>query len=459
MARRRRNRSNFTGEPNGLNPGDDVGNRINQKAQAYVPDDIGNRADDNQENKKLADDVGNRIDAMPTHELSGALSFLYEGGKKGRRKPKGVTQVRVGRYVAGGVNPLVVSDQPRAQKAQEAARLSHQQSSGDGEGDEGRNKKRKRRRREGADNGADTGGLNEKRAARFFDFEEDDRYAYQLKSSPDSKRVAALSTVENVLLFSNRLATCTGTLLEDGDRPKILISIDEQGVGDRIDTAKLSSKAGEPLFALGNAALMSLNYLVNKVVNRYPDDRIRLAILPKDDAKHYLNALKEHQKLRKESSGPTANGESKKNGVGQSDAEQASPVIEDTPAEGAPMGASVDSGDDSPITPSKAGTVKKATAKKTTAKKSAAKKTATKKTPVKKATTKKTATKKTATKKVTAKKAVTKKVVTKKTTTKKVATKKTATKKTATKKTATKKATTKKATAKKTTAKKASTRK
>ena len=92
---------------------------------------------------------------------------------------------------------------------------------------------------------------------------------------------------------------CIRDRLEDGDRPKVLISIDEKGVADQVEKNQLSPRAGEPLFALGNAALMSLNYLVNKVVNRYPDDRIRLAILPKMDAEQYLNALKAHQKLRK----------------------------------------------------------------------------------------------------------------------------------------------------------------
>ena len=40
---RRRNKNRFTGEPNGLQPGDDVGNRRPKKVVQVVPDDIGNR--------------------------------------------------------------------------------------------------------------------------------------------------------------------------------------------------------------------------------------------------------------------------------------------------------------------------------------------------------------------------------------------------------------------------------
>jgi hypothetical protein len=47
---------------------------------------------------------------------------------------------------------------------------------------------------------------------------------------------------------------------------------------------------------MGNAALLSLNYLANKVVNRYPDDRIRLAVLPAADERLYLESLEEHQR-------------------------------------------------------------------------------------------------------------------------------------------------------------------
>ena len=45
-----------------------------------------------------------------------------------------------------------------------------------------------------------------------------------------------------------------------------------------------------------------------EIVNRYPDDRIRLAILPKADAHLYLDALKAHQKARADSDStpPTA---------------------------------------------------------------------------------------------------------------------------------------------------------
>jgi hypothetical protein len=487
MARRRRNRSSFIGEPNGLNPGDDVGNRINQRAKATVPDDIGNRIEDDKSLIVAADDIGNRIDQMPTHDLSGVLSFFDDGRKNRRRKPKGSVAIRVGRYLAGGVNPLVATDQPRAQKAQEAARHSNAHPQRDSDTEDGRGKQRKRKRRDAAESGhgADSNDLNERRAQRFFDFEEDDQFEYLLKTAPEEKRIAALTTVEDVVRLSNRKAKCTSTLLDDGNRPKILVTIEETGVGDDVPADQLANNADKPLFALGNAALMSLNYIVNKIVNRYPDDRIRLAILPKSDEASYLSALAAHQQARQlpESSDPASarkeksgrsgasgskrsrgrRGEKEKDRAGQSESgsttassnkESASALPQanassKTNAEQETQSTDSASVQNAPEDMVEQAPAKKVPAKKTATKKAATKKTATKKTATKKTATKKTATKKTATKKTATKKTATKKTATKKTATKKTATKKTATKKTATKKTATKKTATKKAAAKK----------
>ena len=84
---------------------------------------------------------------------------------------------------------------------------------------------------------------------------------------------------------------------EDGDKPKLLVTIEEKGPHARVD--RLGEGASEPLFVMGNGALLSLNYLANKVVNRYPDDRIRLAVLPSSDEPLYLESLDEHQKRKR----------------------------------------------------------------------------------------------------------------------------------------------------------------
>ena len=97
----------FTGEANGLQPGDDVGNRKSFKPVIVPPEDIGNRRDPDEEDEVPYDDVGNRIEANPTHEVSGIL--LDMDPKKRKRRAKGTQTIteRVGRYIVGGVNPLI----------------------------------------------------------------------------------------------------------------------------------------------------------------------------------------------------------------------------------------------------------------------------------------------------------------------------------------------------------------
>jgi hypothetical protein len=325
-----------TGEPNGLQPGDDIGNRKSFKVVPVPPDDIGNRKDPEEAEWIPEDSIGNRIDAAPTHELSGILLEL--DGKRRRRRPKGVAAPeRVGRYFVGGVNPLIATNIPRpfpgksldeslpggapapfsddaeqrAEHGQNGQPRDWAEGSGEGapidgeagfEGGEGEGGGRRRRRRgRGRDqvDGVAAQEVSERRAQRFFDFEEDDRFDYTLKTSAEQKRKDAEDAVRSIVVESGRDATVLARLIEDGSRPKVLVTIDERGPASSLPPERRAPNANEPLFVMGNAALMSLNYLVNKIVNRYPDDRIRLAILPAADERLYVDALAEHQKLRR----------------------------------------------------------------------------------------------------------------------------------------------------------------
>jgi hypothetical protein len=312
-----------TGEPNGLQPGDDVGNRRSFKPVQLPPEDLGNRKDPDEEEWVPEDAVGNRIDAAPTHELSGILLEL--DGKRRRRRPKGVAAPeRVGRYFVGGVNPLIATNIPRPfpgksldeslngggqqlpAESREGPRERADVDGGEGGEHEGeaaegeRTGRRRRRRGRGREqvDGVAAQEVSERRAQRFFDFEEDDRFDYTLKSDPEQKRKDAEGAVRSIVTESGRDATVLARLIEDGDRPKILVTIDERGPSPSLPPERRGQNAQEPLFVMGNAALMSLNYLVNKIVNRYPDDRIRLAILPAMGEKLYLEALADHQKIR-----------------------------------------------------------------------------------------------------------------------------------------------------------------
>lgn len=294
---RRRSRGAFYGEPNGLQPGDDIGNRRSFKQIQVPPDDIGNRREPDEQIYIPSDDIGNRIDLPPTHEISGVL--LEVDGRR-RRKKQGVTLVRVGKYFMGGVNPLVSGTEPQRppeEKREESEPNGIAALDDDGTGTK---KRRRRRRRDGREqvDGQAAQEVSERRAQRFFDFEEDDRFAYVLKSDPAEKVRDAETCVREVLERAGRDAVVKARLIEDRDRPKVLITIDERGAKRDLPKERRAENAEEPLFVLGNAALMSLNYLVNKIVNRYPDDRIRLAILPKADEALYLESLEQHIKAR-----------------------------------------------------------------------------------------------------------------------------------------------------------------
>ena len=488
MASRYRRKKRGTGEPNGLQPGDDVGNRVKKDAQAQLPpDDIGNRRGKGSDDALPPDDIGNRVDASPTHDLNGVLSDL--GGRRKKKRSGGPLQ-RNGRYFVGGVNPLVSDVTFRANQAldiqderfaAEKQRLKEERAQNpdalDDEEGTGRKRRRRRRRdgRESVDGSAAT-EVNARRAQRFFDFVEDDRFDYTLKSPAEEKRAAAEACVKAVVEGAGRDALVKALLIEDGTRPKVLVTIKENGPAASLPKERRSETADQPLFVLGNAALMSLNYLANKIVNRYPSDRIRLTILPASDSKVYLESLVAHMKARAASSqgaeqtAPEAAPEPAVEAAPEPAVEAApepaveaapEPAVEAAPEPAVEAAPEPSAEEDAPLEPAveealnsgaaaEADPTKKATKKATTTKKAAAKKTTT----TKKAAAKKTTT----TKKAAAKKATTtKKAAAKKaTTTKKAAAKKTTTKKAAAKKTTT----TKKAAAKKTTtAKKAAAKK
>ncbi len=355
-----------TGEPNGLQPGDDVGNRRSFKPVQIPPEDLGNRKDPDEAEWIPDEDCGNRIDAAPTHALSGVLLDL--DGRRRRRRPKGVSAPeRVGRYFVGGVNPLIASNVPRAfpgktleesMNGSSDVRVADTGGGGpgdDGSGDgldEGGGGRRRRRRGRGRDHvdGVAAQEVSERRAQRFFDFEEDDRFDYTLKTTAEQKRKDAEDAVRNVVVEAGRDATVAARLIEDGDKPKVLVTIDERGPAPSLPPQRRSENAQEPLFVMGNAALMSLNYLANKIVNRFPDDRIRLAILPAADQKLYLDALEEHRRTRRPKNGATAAplpaapaGRPTENAreAAALDADNApAPVVTDEPAEEPPLNAS-----------------------------------------------------------------------------------------------------------------------
>ncbi len=415
----RRKRTIYSGKPNGIQPGDAVGNRKPKAELHVVPDDIGNRRNPNEEEKIPPDDIGNRVAANPTHDLSGLLpGAMQEKAPLKRRRVSNTPYQKVGRYLAGGVNPIVSSDANRSRLAQNAD-------------DELRRNARLFDPNYGQEDS------EERRLPKYFNLVDDDRYRFKLKSTPEEKLEAAETLIQNILRLGERPAKVKGHCIEDGSRPKLLITIDEDLKSSPAKEEGEGETQSLKTFSLGNMALMSLNYVVNKVINDSQDDRIRLIVLPKEDEAHYRSVLEAHQQNRPEEMLETSQPEEASTQTVEhaETASKLSAMSESTrKLESEPNGASSD--DTISIDEFKN--------EKTPEKKAATKKVATKKVAKKKVATKKVATKKVATKKVAKKKVAKKKVAKKKVAKKKVAKKKAATKKAATKKATTKKATTKK---------------
>lgn len=88
---------------------------------------------------------------------------------------------------------------------------------------------------------------------------------YVLKSDPEEKRAAAERVCGEIVRLCQRQAEVKAELVEESGQPKVVVVVTEQG-------------DDSPLFTRNSAALSALNFLTNKVVNRFPDDRIRLVV-------------------------------------------------------------------------------------------------------------------------------------------------------------------------------------
>ncbi len=283
------------GNSNGLHPGDDVGNRRSFKEIMVPADDIGNRIDFGKRLDLVRDDIGNSIDLAPTHLLNS--SMVGTDGKTRRRKEDMINTIRVGRYIVGGVNPVVAggnhfaSHQNTVHEGPESYHSGGSEASSDEQNFQN-SKRHKKHKNEFRGNDSGTLGESaERRLKRLFDFDEDDRFEYVLSSDPEQKRLAAEGTVKSILEKSGRLAEVRSVLLKNDSRLCVLVVMDEQGLHPRISSGNRSENADKPLFVRGSVELTALNFIVNKIVNRYPNDRIRLAVLPKIDEEEYLKSF------------------------------------------------------------------------------------------------------------------------------------------------------------------------
>jgi hypothetical protein len=285
---------------------DSVGNRKGpQDMERHLPEDIGNRKHAEDLPHDLSEDYGNRLDGP----VPGSRGYLR--GKVGRKlgkRPGPYKEMEilyaaqgegVPRWLRPGFRLLPSGEMAAVQPTGELKPLglmahgervvpAPERHGGDGgapprddaadgpdghgddaEGADGKRKRRRRRKRKGEGSVATEGAPASTQApAQPTGFEEDDEsFRYTLKSDPEVKREAALKAVEEVLRNAGRAAAkASARVVQEPSGPRVVVEVDD--------------KAGDgPLFPRGSAALLALTFLVNKIINRFPDDRIRLSVL------------------------------------------------------------------------------------------------------------------------------------------------------------------------------------
>ncbi|MBH1988414.1 MAG: hypothetical protein I8H75_00660 [Myxococcaceae bacterium] len=208
----------------GLNPSDSVGNRRPQKEMTFPNEDIGNQRENPKDFDVLHDQLGNSVDLAPTHQLSG-LTY--------RKKSEQAPWVRMGRYIVGGVNPVVAGLAHLIPDPQKPAESSEAAPNPNGD----------------------------KRLRRLFELDDDDRVEFTLTSTPEDKCAQAKAVVESIFQNAKAEAFVEANLELSDSKPSVQVFV------------------RHPAFKTGELPLATLNFLTHKIVNRLPSDRIRLTVL------------------------------------------------------------------------------------------------------------------------------------------------------------------------------------
>ena len=207
----------------GLDSGDGVGNRKSQKETQIPHDAIGNYTGPEERAHEIPDNLGNSIDSAPTHQLNSAY----------RKKSEQAPHQRMGRYIIGGVNPVVAGLShliPAEAPAQQAEKPGDKQDK------------------------------NDKRLKRLFDFDDEGSAEFTLTSTPEEKRAQTELALKTIFEAAESTADIAVTLDSSNDKP--------------IVSATLKSA----LFKPEELPTAALGFLVNKIVNKMPNDRIRLTL-------------------------------------------------------------------------------------------------------------------------------------------------------------------------------------
>ncbi|MBL4819096.1 MAG: hypothetical protein JKY15_07730 [Deltaproteobacteria bacterium] len=205
----------------GLNRGDSVGNRRSHKEIRVPHDGIGNRLASSGPTHNTPDDIGNSIHTAPTHLQTNV----------GRKKGGKANHQRMGRYIIGGVNPVVAGLSHLVPEHEESEKSEQKGSSAQAD----------------------------KRLRRLLELD-DDRIEYTLTSTPEEKRCQAEQTLKDIFALANAEVELDVKLDSVQDKPVV------------------QAKVKSPLFKSGDLPVIALNFLTNKIVNRQATDRIRLSV-------------------------------------------------------------------------------------------------------------------------------------------------------------------------------------
>lgn len=222
-----------------------------------IDDNSGNKVIASKNNKTLPDNIGNRIESAPTHVSGRFFNASYkESGKR-----KNHILISSSGYLIGGVNPLVAGDSSLALNNSECANSNRLLF---------KNKK-----------------IRENKKNDMFDFfKNENKTEYSLKSNPEEKRRIAICAANSILRKIGYDASVIVKILKNkNDQPSLLL-LTESSSPDK-------ENEFENFLKKDNAFFASFSFIINKIVNRHPDDRIPLAIILNKDEELYMTKLQE----------------------------------------------------------------------------------------------------------------------------------------------------------------------
>lgn len=271
--RKPRARNFSLSESDGLQAGDAIGNRQKFSETRINADDIGNRLSAADLNSEVRDDIGNSIGIGPTHQQSGVLASFE--GRNRRRRDNVAVETRGSNYAVGGVNPLVSGNQ---------ALLSMYLGANDEESEEETISPIRPtvRVRSNSDlqegkvtnrNLEKSGDSSDRWLRRLLEFEDEERQESLVQGDPKQKAMQARAALSQIFEKGEVMAAIgTEIVGEVGTKQSVLVSFED--IDPSVDPAcRLSN-----VFSKDSLALLALNFLVNKIVNRVPEERVRVQV-------------------------------------------------------------------------------------------------------------------------------------------------------------------------------------